>query len=63
MTESTQTQERTGPDQELAAKRLKKVGDLSAVTEEPNHLLNTTQEHPSRNASQEPSSDVVVAPL
>jgi hypothetical protein len=43
--------------------RLKKVGDLSAVSEEPNHFLSSTQDHIMNNLSQEQSSDIIIAPL
>ena len=43
--------------------RLQKVGDLSAVSEEPNHFLSSTQDHILNNLSQEQSSDIIIAPL
>jgi len=43
--------------------RLQKVGDLSAVSEEPNHFLSSTQDHILNNLSQEHSCDIIIAPL
>lgn len=39
------------------------MGDLSAVSEESKQFLSSTQDHIIANSSQEPSSDIVIAPL
>lgn len=39
------------------------MGDLSAVSEERDQILSTTQDHILGNLSQEPSSDIIIAPL
>ena len=62
---SKQQFEKSSP--EMAAnkqsQRFQKVGDLSAVSEESKQFLSSTQDHIIANSSQEPSSDIVIAPL
>lgn len=39
------------------------MGDLSAVSEERDQILSTTQDHILSNLTQEPLSEIIIAPL